>query len=132
MTDETGGRSLAAPGRDPVSFGTREPLEEMLSEPSLGGWCQALILQSEKRGRSRCGKQLVQRSGDTKEHGVQCGSVGCVSFIRECVWVSCVGEAELQEVNRTISPALGFGTEPVNCGLEGKAVLPESEGWESF
>lgn len=60
------------------------------------------------------------------------GVWGCVSFIRECVWVSCVGEAELQEVNRTISPALGFGTEPVNCGLEGKAVLPESEGWESF
>ena len=92
MTDETGGRSLAAPGRDPVSFGTREPLEEMLSEPSLGGWCQALILQSEKRGRSRCGKQLVQKCGDTKQHGVQCGSVGvCLVHQRVCVGVMCRG-----------------------------------------
>lgn len=56
----------------------------------------------------------------------------CVSFIRGCVWVSCVGEAELWELSRTTSPALGFGTEPVDCGLEGRAVLPESEGWESF
>ena len=98
MTDETGGRSLAAPGRDPVSFGTREPLEEMLSEPSLGGWCQALILQSEKRGRSRCGKQLVQKCGDTKQHGVQCGSVGvCLVHQRVCVGVMCLLHQDLTE-----------------------------------
>ena len=38
MTDKTERRRLAAPGRDPVDFGTREPSEGMLSEPSLGGW----------------------------------------------------------------------------------------------
>ena len=73
----------------------------------------------------------MQRCGDTKEQCLVWGCV-CVSFIRGCVWVSCVGEAELWELSRTTSPALGFGTEPVDCGLEGRAVLPESEGWESF
>ena len=52
----------------------------------------------------------------------------CVSHSSEGV----CGEAELWEVRRITSPALGFRTEPVDCGLEGKEVLPESKGWESF
>ena len=44
------------------------------------------------------------------------------------LWVPCVGEAELQELSRTTSPALGFGTEAVDCGLEGKAVCLRAKG----
>lgn len=85
VTDEAGGRSLAAPGRDPVSFGTREPLEEMLCEPSLGDGCQGLILQSEKRGHSRCGKHCAEKWRHKRARCVQCGSVGCVSCPSERV-----------------------------------------------
>ena len=70
MTDETEEGSLAAPGRNPVNFGTREPLEEMLSEPSLGGW----VAGSDSFNRRRenvpgVGNSLCRGVG-TKEHGV--------------------------------------------------------------